>query len=72
MPIVEIIALFFGTISFVMTLASFVMTLVFFTNVVQSLPNIDSEALTNMLFSAIVCLTCVGEVAYAEIVKWRR
>ena len=62
MSVVEIIALFFGTISFVMTLVSF-------TNVVQSLPDIDSEALTNLLFSAIVCLTCVGVVAYAEIVK---
>mgnify|MGYP000851724883 CR=1 FL=1 len=62
MPVIEIIALFFGTISFVMTLVSFA-------NVVQSLPDIDSEALTNMLFSAIVCLTCVGVVAYAEIVK---
>lgn len=62
MPVIEIIALFFGTISFGMTLASF-------TNVVQSLPDIDGEALTNLLFSAIVCLTCVGVVSYAEIVK---
>lgn len=62
MPVIEIIALFFGTISFVMTLVSFA-------NVVQSLPDIDSEALTNMLFSAIVCLACVGVVAYAEIIK---
>lgn len=62
MPVIEIIALFFGTISFVVTLASFA-------NIVQYLPDIDSEALTNMLFSAIVCLTCVGVVACAEIVK---
>ena len=62
MPVIEIIALFFGTISFVMTLVSFA-------NVVQSLPDIDSEVLMNMLFSALVCLTCVGVVAYAEIVK---
>lgn len=54
MPVIEIIALFFGTISFVATLIFFAQT---------------AEALTNMLFSAIVCLTCVGVVAYAEIIK---
>lgn len=62
MPVIEAIALFTGTISFILTFA-------YTGKMLMSLPEIDAEALTNMMFSAIVCLISVGTVAYAEIIR---
>lgn len=62
MPVIEAIALLTGAIAFIMTFA-------YTGKMLQALPEIDAEALTNMVFSAIVCLVSVGIVAYAEIVR---
>lgn len=62
MPVIEIIAMFVGAIAFINVFAST-------KQMFEALPDIDSEALTNMMFSTIICFTCVGVVAYAEAVK---
>ena len=62
MPVIEAIALFVGIISFINVFAST-------KQMFEALPDVDSEALTNMMFSTILCFICVGVAAYAEAVK---
>ena len=62
MTVIEIIAMFVGAIAFINVFAST-------KQMFEALPDIDSEALTNMMFSTILCFICVGVVAYAEAVK---
>lgn len=62
MPVIEVIAMFLGVIAFIMTFAYAGRTM-------SSLPKIDTDSLTNMFFSGIVCLVSIGLVAYAEVIK---
>ena len=62
MPVIEVIAMFIGAIAFINVFAST-------KQMFEALPDIDSEALTNMMFSTIICFICVGVAAYAEAVK---
>lgn len=62
MTVIEAIAMFVGIVAFISVFAST-------KRVFDALPEIDGEALTNTTFSATVCLTCVGVVAYAEAIK---
>ena len=62
MPVIEAIAIFVGIIAFINVFAST-------KQMFEALPDIDSEALTNMMFSTIICFICVGVAAYAEAVK---
>lgn len=62
MPVIEAIAIFVGIIAFINVFAST-------KQMFEALTDIDSEALTNMMFSTILCFICVGVVAYAEAVK---
>jgi hypothetical protein len=62
MPVIKIIAMFVGAIAFINVFAST-------KQLFEALPDTDSEALTNRMFSTILCFICVGVVAYAEAVK---
>lgn len=62
MPVIEAIAMLFSGISFVLT---FVYAAQFF----KTIPDFNTDALTNMLFSAIVCLVSVGAFSYIELTK---
>lgn len=62
MPVIEIIAMFVGVVAFINVFAST-------KQMFEALPSIDSEALTNMMFSTVICFICVGVVAYAEAIK---
>ena len=62
MPVIEAIAMFVGIVAFINVFAST-------KRMLDPLPEVDGEALTNTTFSAIVCLICVGVVAYAEAIK---
>lgn len=62
MTVIEIIAMFVGAIAFINVFAST-------KQMFEALPDVDSEALTNMMFSTILCFICVGVVAYAEAIK---
>ena len=62
MPVIEIIAMFVGVVAFINVFAST-------KQMFEALPDIDSEALTNMMFSTVICFICVGVVAYAEAIK---
>jgi len=62
MPVIEVVAMLFGGISFVLTF-------VYAAQVFKSIPYFDTDALTNTLFSAIVFLVCVGTFSYVELVK---
>ena len=62
MPVIEAIAIFVGIIAFINVFAST-------KQMFEALPDVDGGALTNMMFSTILCFICVGVVAYAEAVK---